>query len=123
MKTVDPANGSVSLRISTPTPETYSYDGDGKRVKKSTGILYWTGVGSDALAESDASGNINEEYFYFNGTRVARVDRPSGLVHYYLNDRLGTARIVATPSSSSSVTVAESDYYPYGREIPISGSD
>jgi hypothetical protein len=56
------------------------YDGDGKRVKKSIGsmgTLYWTGVSSDALAESDLSGNINAEYMFFAGMRIARRDVPS----------------------------------------------
>jgi RHS repeat-associated protein len=110
-------------RISSVAGVTYTYDGDGKRVKKSTGTLYWTGPGSDTIAESDLSGTINEEYMYFNGKRVARVDRPSGTVHYYVNDHLGTAQIVATPSSYSTVTFSDSDYSPYGVEIPVSGSD
>jgi RHS repeat-associated protein len=114
----------------------YIYDGDGNRVEKctagttpgtcatvATGTLHWTGAGSDVLDESDLSGNISEEYMFFNGQRVARVDRPSGTVHYYISDHLGSARIIATPNSSNTVTVEESDYYPYGGEIPISGSD
>jgi RHS repeat-associated protein len=110
-------------RITSVGGVTYTYDGDGKRVKKSNGTLYWTGVGSDPLAESDLSGNINEEYVFFNGSRLVRVDRPSLTQHYYLPDHLGTASIIATPATFSSATVEESDYLPYGAEIPISGSD
>jgi len=65
---------------------TYVYDGDGKRVKKangSSGRLYWTGIGSEVLAESDLSGNLQAEYVFFNGKRIARRDLPSGDVHYY----------------------------------------
>ncbi len=125
--TFDAENRVICLGSCTaPGVWTYTYDGDGKRVKKSngsTGTLYWTGMGSDALSESDLSGNINEEYFYFSGQRVARADRPSNVVHYYVNDRLGTASIIATPSGYNSATVAESDYSPYGIEIPIAGGD
>jgi RHS repeat-associated protein len=96
----------------------YTYDGDGQRVKKSSGTIYWSGTDGNALAESDLSGNINEEYIYFDGQRVARVDRPSGTVHYYVSDPLGSARIVADPTG----VIGESDYYPYGGEIPITGS-
>ncbi len=35
----------------------YTYDGDGRRVQKSTGKLYWYRMGSDPLAETDAAGN------------------------------------------------------------------
>ncbi len=106
----------------------YVYDGDGKRLIKcagtypscSSGTLYWTGTGSDALAESDLSGNLSAEYIFFNGMRVVRKDLPSGAIHDYFPDALGTTRIVANPLSPSSVCVQESDYYPYGGEIPIS---
>ncbi len=106
----------------------YVYDGDGKRLIKcagtypscSSGTLYWTGPGSDALAESDLSGNLSAEYIFFNGMRVVRKDLPSGAIHDYFPDALGTTRIVANPLSPSSVCVQESDYYPYGGEIPIS---
>jgi RHS repeat-associated protein len=97
---------------------TYVYDGDGKRVKKSSGTIYWSGTDGNALAESDLSGNINEEYIYFNGQRVARMDRPSGTVHYFVSDPLGSARIVADTTG----VIGESDYYPYGGEIAITGN-
>ena len=59
---------------------TYDYDADGVRVEKSSGTMYWPGPGGEVLAETDLGGNINEEYVYFNGSRIARVDRPSGTV-------------------------------------------
>src|SRR5687767_3217547 len=51
-------------RLSAATGVTYTYDGDGKRVKKSNGTLYWTGMGSDALAETDLSGSTLNEYVF-----------------------------------------------------------
>src|SRR2546427_7750828 len=53
-------------------PERSRGNGDGKRVKKSNGKLYWYGMGSDPLAESDATGNITDEYIFFGGKRIAR---------------------------------------------------
>jgi RHS repeat-associated protein len=49
----------------------YTYDGDGKRVQKSNGKLYWYGTSSDPLAETDASGNTTADYVYFGGKRIA----------------------------------------------------
>jgi hypothetical protein len=46
----------------------YTYDGDGKRVKKSNGMLYWTGTGPDVLLETDLSGNPTAEYMFFSFT-------------------------------------------------------
>ena len=47
-----------------------------KRVEKASGTsaykLYWFGLNSEPLAESDASGNITDEYIFFNGKRIAR---------------------------------------------------
>ena len=74
---------------------TYTYDGDGRRVKKTDygtcppncAKLYWYGLNGEVLAESDTNGTILYEYIYFNGKRIAR-RTPSGTVHYYLADRL-----------------------------------
>jgi hypothetical protein len=52
---------------------TYSYDGDGKRVIKSNGKLYWYGAGSEPVIETDAAGNFQYRYLYFAGMRVARM--------------------------------------------------
>ena len=49
----------------------YTYDGDGDRVQKSNGKIYWYGAGSEILDESDASGNITDEYVFFGGKRIA----------------------------------------------------
>ena len=118
-------NGAISYdaenRINATNGVTYTYDGDGKRVMKSNGTLYWTGAGSDALSESDLSGNINEEYVFFNGMRVSRVDRPSGTVHAFLDDHLGSSRMIVTPSGTNTLKVEQDlDYTPYG--IVASGS-
>ena len=104
-------------RIKTVAGVNYTYDGDGKRVKKDTGKLYWTGIGSDPLDESDLSGNFTEEYVFFNGKRTARVDLPSGAVHYYFSDHLGSADVVT--NATGSTIEQESDYYPYGGERVI----
>jgi len=52
---------------------TYTYDGDGRRVSKSNGKLYWYGSGGDILAETDSSGNTTAEYIFFGGKRVAEL--------------------------------------------------
>jgi len=101
-------------RISTTAGVTYTYDGDGERVKKSSGTLYWTGTGSDALAESDLSGNISKEFIFFGGKRIARLDLPGGAVHYYFSDHLGSSNVVT--SATGTTIEEESDFYPFGGE-------
>jgi RHS repeat-associated protein len=94
---------------------TYAYDGDGLRVKKSSGTLYWAG----GVAESDASGNLTSEYVFFGGKRVARRDVSTGTVYYYLSDHLGSSNIVA---SATGAIVNESDFYPFGGERQITNN-
>lgn len=50
---------------------THTYDGDGKRVHKSNGKLYWYGMGSDPLVDADLAGNNSTEFVFFSGKRRA----------------------------------------------------
>ncbi len=99
---------------------TYSYDADGKRMEKSSGTKYWFGPGGQALTETDFSGNINEEYIYFNGERIARVDRPSGTQHYYFSNHLGSASVITNATGGNP---DQTDFYPFGGIAYSSGSD
>jgi len=102
----------------------YIYDGDGQRVEKctegttpgtcatgATGALYWRGTSSDALSETDLSGNVQNTYVFFNGQRVARRDS-AGLIHYYFSDHLGSHGVVE--NATGTTCEQDIDYYPYG---------
>ena len=52
--------------------------------------------------------------------RLARVDRPSGTVHYYYSDYLGSASVIT--DSQGNVQQREY-YYPYGGIVAATGSD
>lgn len=106
-------------RLLTAGGVTYAYDGDGKRVKKSNGKLYWYGMGSDPLTETDLAGTPSAEFIFFNGKRTARLDLPSAAVHYYFSDHLGSANVVTTDAGAIQ---DESDYYPFGGERPVLSS-
>ena len=118
------AENRMKTTTNAGVTRTYVYDGDGRRVKKSSnatnGILYWAGMGSDPLLESSLSGGNTGEYIFFNGKRVARRDVSGGVVHYYYSDHLGSASVI---TSSAGVIQEESDYYPYGGEGVITNSD
>jgi RHS repeat-associated protein len=75
-------------------------------------------MGGNTLAEGDGSGNLTAEYVYFGGKRVARIDLPANTVHYYLSDHLGSTSIVASAAGS---VEEESDYYPFGTEVVVTG--
>ena len=107
-------------RILTDGSGTYSYDADGVRISKSTGTMYWLGSSSEVLAETDLTGAINEEYVYFGGTRIARVDRPTNLATYFFSNHLGTAS--ATAHADGTIT-GQTDYFPFGGVAFSSGQD
>jgi RHS repeat-associated protein len=93
------------------------------QIAESTGTMYWTGPGGATLTETDLTGTINEEYIFFNGERLARVDRPSGTVHYYFSDHLGSASKIVGIVGSSAVLQEQYYYYPYGGTQSQIGSD
>jgi RHS repeat-associated protein len=107
-------------RIITDQGVTYSYDADGFRMEKSSGTMYWPGLGGEVLAETNLSGTINEEYVFFDGERIARVDQPSGTVHYYFSDHLGSAAVITNADGTGPTYYY---YFPYGGMAGTSGSD
>ncbi len=104
---------------------TYLYDGDGRRVAKAnTAVppvpnkLYWYGSGDEVLAETDASGNTTAEYIFFGGKRIAMIPSSgvpavAGNPIYYVEDLLGTSRVITT---NTGVVCYDADFYPYGGE-------
>jgi RHS repeat-associated protein len=120
----DPENRIASATKNGLTT-TYSYDADGNRVEKATtatpptGTLYWY-MSPGIVAESDLAGNLQSEYVFFDGERVARKDFPSNAVSYYFSDHLKTTDIV---TDSQGNIKNESDFYPYGGELPFVAND
>ncbi len=100
-------------RLLTAAGVTYTYDGDGRRVKKSNGILYWYGAGSEVLLETSLTGTRLDAYIFFNGSRVARRRESDGAVFYFFADHLGSSRTV---TNSTGGVVEDSDFYPFGGE-------
>jgi RHS repeat-associated protein len=110
-------------RIATDAGYTYSYDADGMRMEKtngSSGTMYWPGPDGEVLTETDLTGTINEEYAYFNGERIARIDRPSGTVHYYFSNHLGSASVITDANGN---VEEQTDFFPFGGIAYSSGSD
>ena len=109
---------NAESQLKTGAGVTYTYDGDGHRVEKSNGKLYWYGTGSDPLMETSLSGSLTDEYIFFGGKRIARRDSSNNVV-YYAADHLGTSRVVA---SSAGAILDQSDFYPFGGERVLSAS-
>jgi len=97
----------------------YTYDGDGNRVQKSNGKIYWYGAGTEILDESDSSVNITDEYVFFGGKRVAHRVVSSGSISYYAEDFLGSSRAITT---STGTLCYDADFTPYGGERVITNT-
>jgi RHS repeat-associated protein len=103
----------------------YIYDGDGNRVRKangntaSSGTLYWY-MTPGVVAESDLAGTLKSEYIFFDGERGARKDFPGNTIAYYFSDHLKTASVI---TDAAGAITAESDYYPWGGELPFVSND
>src|SRR6266567_8069647 len=87
---------------------------------KSSGKLYWYGATGDILDESDASGNITDEFVFFGGKRIARRNISSGNIYYYLADHLGTARMIVQAGQTSACY--DADFDPFGGEHIVANS-
>jgi RHS repeat-associated protein len=114
---------------------TYMYDGDGVRIEKctegsqpgmcasnATGTFYWKHIDGSTLAETDLGENPTAVYGPVRGQIYHRVDI-SGTTyspHYYFHDFLRSTNLVV---NSSNTIQQETDYYPYGGEIPIIAGD
>jgi RHS repeat-associated protein len=70
------------------------------------------------VGESDLSGNLTDEYVFFDGERVAR--KSTNGVFYYFSDHLKTASVI---TDAAGVIKAESDYYPWGGELQFVAND
>jgi RHS repeat-associated protein len=114
-------------RLTGAAGYTYTYDGDGNRVRKSNGnlaangTLYWY-MTPGVVAETDLAGTTKSEYIFFDGERVARKDFSGSTtsVAYYFSDHLKTASVI---TDAGGVIKAESDYYPWGGELQFVNND
>jgi RHS repeat-associated protein len=118
------SDGSISYsydaesQIKTANGVTYLYDGAGRRVSKSNGKLYWYGSGGEILAETNAAGNTLNEYVFFGGKRIAMLPA-GGNAQYYVEDLLGTSRVMTT---NTGTLCYDGDFYPYGGERTYTNS-
>jgi RHS repeat-associated protein len=104
-------------QLKTANGTTYSYDGDGRRAAKVNSKYYWYGSGGEILAETDYSGNLQSEYVFFAGKRVALVPA-SGDKLYYIEDMLGSSRVI----SKVTALCYDGDFTPYGGERSYTNS-
>jgi RHS repeat-associated protein len=96
---------------------TYTYDGDGRRVKKSDGTLYWMDDAFRTLATGTTTGSISRDFLFVGKKRIAFVPLSTGNPYYYLSDHLGSTAVIA--SGDGKTVQWEADYFPFGAERQI----
>ena len=106
-------NYDAENRLTAAAGVNYTYDGDGLRVAKSSGTLYWRGFSGAIITETDASGNVTSDYMYFAGRKIARRDG-NGNVFYLYSDALGT---IHTITDSNGNACYDASFTPYGQEV------
>ena len=79
--------------------------------------LFWRDQGGNTLAETDASGNAQNNYIFLNGAAIGRSDVANGRVDYsYLHDHLGTTRMIVDATGH---VCYDADYFPFGWEQAV----
>jgi RHS repeat-associated protein len=105
-------NGENELKSAAGV--TYLYDGDGHRVSKSSGKLYWYGLDGKLLTETDAAGNRLNTYAYLGDQRISEFPAPLGSpALYYAADFLDTSRAIVKQGST---LCYDADFTPFGGE-------
>jgi len=111
----------ATWNIAPPPPaeititSTYLYDGDGGRVKKTTGSNSTVYIGS--LFEIDSSG-IATKHIFAGANRVCAVDS-AGAQSYYHSDHLGSSNVI-TDATGKQTGLTE--FTPYGSVSKQTGS-
>jgi RHS repeat-associated protein len=104
-------------RIKTAGSVTYTYDADGRRIQKSTGINYWYGPGGQVFAETDSFGNWTN-YIFFAGQRLARnvpqTPPVQADIKYYITDHLHSTGMFVDKAGTTAAILDDNDFYPWG---------
>jgi len=120
--TFNEADQLVSVANGTAPVGNYAYDGDGYRVSKGLGSLFYIrDSAGNTLAEYDDEGELIAEYIYANGRQVAKVmpDGASGFdFRFFQADHLGSALSI-TDDVGTLKWVGE--YFPFGSEFSSTG--
>ncbi len=100
---------------------TYTYDGAGRRIAKSTGEPSWYGPDGAILAETDANGNWTN-YVYAFGRRLARnvpqISPNPPDIKFYITDHLGSTSMFVDKNGT---VQDDNDFYPWGGVVPNVG--
>lgn len=102
----------ISTRVGVTAP---LYDGDGGRVRKTTGTAITTYIGK--LYE--CTNGLCDKYIFAGDQRIAMKRVGSGVIHYYHADHLGSSSVVTDATGAKVQNLA---YFPFGQTRQQSGT-
>ncbi|WP_198300909.1 RHS repeat-associated core domain-containing protein [Cellvibrio sp. PSBB006] len=111
--TYNHANRMESVSVDSTATATYTYNPLGQRISKTTNNtteLYHYDEAGQLISVTDANGNPQREYIYFNNQPVAFIT--NNTIYYIHTDHLNTPQIV-TDQNQQVVWVG--DYQPFGK--------
>ncbi|HEU5413491.1 MAG TPA: RHS repeat-associated core domain-containing protein [Candidatus Angelobacter sp.] len=110
------AEGRMITAVGGAVNDTYTYDGDGRRVKKSDGTFYWVDDSFRPLSIGTSTA-LTKDFVFLGGQRIAFVSLSSGNPYYYLSDHLDSTAVIA--SGDGKAVQWEADYYPFGNQRQV----
>jgi RHS repeat-associated protein len=115
--TYDAENRLRSVDWGASNQAAYIYDHANRRIKKFTnaGVTYYVWEGIQVIGEYSGTGGVIANYVYAGSRMISRL--ASGVVRYYLNDRL-SVRMMLDASGS---VVGRQGHLPFGEEMGTSG--
>ena len=102
--------------------DSYVYDANSQRMRKTENgdKTYYISSGLQVMAEFDGGASAPKaEYIYGIDGLVAKID-PQGRYDWYFKDHLGSTRQMYDIDMN---VVLSRDYYPYGEDMSVSGSE
>ena len=90
---------------------TFTYDGDGGRVKKSDGTTTTTYIGKLYVCEGSTPSLSCVKFIYSGGQRIAMKQVTSGSTSYFHADHLGSTSVL---TNAAGVAEEHNTYLPYG---------
>lgn len=113
-------NKQTQVKLGKTVIGTYSYDGEGKRVKKVTGSESTVFVYSNGrlVEERNSSTNALVTSYLYAGSQLLATET-STATNYTVTDHLGSPRVVV---NGSGTVVSRRDFLPFGEELFADGT-